>query len=441
MINSQYSPASYRPTVTQELVRWGYSLLLLLIVPFSLLILFYKVCARTQSYGDRIWERYGFLPKPENTGGILLHCVSVGEVVAAATLVKTIRAIDPNQTFTITTTTPTGGERVRSIFGDEVNHLYLPYDVPVAMENLFSKVKPEKVLITEVELWPNLIHLAWKRDIPIYIVNARMTDRSYRSYTKLSALFYPMLHKITAICAQGQRDYDNYQKLGADHSQLILTNNIKFDQKLSSDELALIDTLTGQLNIGNRKVLIGGSTHDPEELVLIDAYKNLKQTHPNLLLILVPRHPQRFERVEQTLAKRKLSYIKLSSNQAINTNTDIVLADKMGVLKSLYGIADFAFVGGSIADKGGHNALEPAMHGIPVIMGNNIYNNPAICNALAESGALKFALDSTQIAQHLTDWLENENSAKAAGTAGRNVVINNAGAIEKTIQVLDLKSS
>ena len=447
MPNTHSFPSSakpgFRPSFRQELARWFYSGLVLIIIPISLLILLLKMCTRSKIHGKRSWERYGILPAPAKSGGILLHCVSVGEVVAAEALVKTIRKQHPDTQFTITTTTPTGCERVKQLFGDEVNHFYLPLDFQFGMQQLFKRVQPEKVLITEVELWPNLIHLAWKRNIPVFIVNARMTDSSCRAYSKFSSLFSPMLHKITGICAQGERDYKNYLKLGASTEQLALTNNIKFDQNLSNEEAQQVEKWRQELQLQDRKILIGGSTHEPEEQLLLESYQALYKTNPNLLLVLAPRHPQRFAKVESLIQKQQLHYIKLSTINLTNShplqaNTQVILGDQMGILKSLYGIADIAFVGGSIAQRGGHNALEPALHGVPVIMGEHIFNNPGICQELAKVGALQFVTNRESIISVVEPVIVSPENAQKRGAAGQQVILANSGAIEKTLDILGL---
>lgn len=413
-------------------MRWVYSGLVCLLLPLLLIVLLYRLATGSNTFGARVKERYGWLPKVQNQSGILLHCVSVGEVVAAASLIKHIRLQHPDMPVTITTTTPTGKDQVQQIFGDTVTHLFLPYDTPLAMRLLLRRVKPKKVLITEVELWPNLIHLAWKKRIPVHIINARMTDRSCRSYGKLHLLFVPMLRKLSSICAQGSKDFENYQTLGAQPEQLVLTNNIKFDLALSEKDKQDIATFKQAFNTQQRLVLIGGSTHDPEEEALLTTYITLKQSFPSLLLVLVPRHPQRFEKVEQLIQKQNIRYSKLSETEHLSETTEVVLADKMGLLKSLYGIANIAFVGGSIAKRGGHNALEPALLKVPVIMGEHTYNNPAICQALEAQGALKIVGDTQQLTQQVQYWLSHTGEAKQAGLAGENVISTNSGAIEAT---------
>ena len=441
MPKTSYTPDQFKPSAAQEIARWLYSAILAVIIPlFMLFFIVVTTFTRTKTYGRRFPERFGVLPKSNKTGGILLHCVSVGEVVAAEALVKTIRKQHPSMVFTITTTTPTGCERVQQLFGNDINinHYYLPYDLSLCMNPLFKTVQPDKLLITEVELWPNFIHLAWKRRIPVFIVNARMTDSSCRAYGKIGTLFTPMLHKITGICAQGQRDYNNYLKLGAKKQQLVLTNNIKFDQKLTQNEAEQVSQWQQKLALNDRKVWLGGSTHDPEEQVLLDSYQALQVTFSNLLLILVPRHPNRFTKVESLIQKRQLRYIKTSDNKAVTADTQVVLADQIGILKSLYGVADVAFVGGSIATKGGHNALEPALHGVPVIMGSHIFNNPVICEALSDVGALQFVTTSGEIRAVVEPLLSSPENAKKRGVAGQQVIHKNGGAIAKTLEILAL---
>lgn len=377
--------------------------------------------------------------KTGQSGGILLHCVSVGEVVAAAALVKRIRIAHPEYPVTITTTTPTGAEQVKGIFGDTVTHHYLPYDLRICMASLIKKIQPEKVLITEVELWPNLIDICHHKNIPVYIINARLTDKSAKSYGKLAPLFHPMLQKLTAVCTQGNRDYDNYKNMGLAQDKLFLTNNMKFDLTLDEKDSAKAREIHQQLKLAKRPILLGASTHDPEEEVLIDSYQRLKSESPDLLLMLTPRHPQRFEKVAKLLTERNLNTLKLSEEKQITPDTDVVLIDKMGVLKSLYSLATIAFVGGSIADRGGHNALEAALFAKPILMGPHTYNNPAICQALIDTGALKLISDASDLSEQVAYWMCHQGEADKAGEAGRQVIKSNAGAIKKTLEVVGIE--
>ncbi len=424
---------NYRPTLGQNAFRWFYSVLLALIVPFAFINLMIRGRKRNKDYNHRRFERFGFVRRPAKTGGYLFHCVSVGEVVAASVLIKRIMREEPDTSITVTTTTPTGSARVRDIFGDTVHHFYLPYDLHMAMSGMLRRVKPKMVLITEVELWPNFIHCCWRRDIPVVVVNARMTDRSARRYKKLGILFTPMLSKISHVCAQGQRDYGNYRFLGLDKQKLTLTNNIKFDQAVSAGA-DLIDF--HGVSRESRTTLIGGSTHDGEELALIHTYQQLKGDYPSLLLILVPRHPERFNSVKKLLTEEKVNTVFSSEGGQVMAETDVLLVDEMGKLNVAYQVASIAFVGGSLADRGGHNALEPAAVQLPVIMGPNTYNNPMICQYLKDSGALFIVNDSVALTACCKTLLADPAKAAEAGKAGYAVLRANQGAVEKTINVI-----
>ena len=435
--NSASQQTQFTPTFTQELVRYLYSGLWLILLPFTVFVSLYKGITRSKDYLQRLPERYGFFARTNKTGGTLIHCVSVGEVVAATPLIKLLQAQNPNASITITTTTPTGSQRVTDTFGDTVNHVYLPYDLPYAVKSLLNRFQPQTLLITEVELWPNLIHYAWQRQIPVTIVNARLTDRSYRSYAKFPNLFAPMLKKVATLCAQGQRDYNNYLKFGVNPAHVELTNNIKFDQPLTSADMQQAQSFVDELQLTSRQVLIGGSTHDPEEQELIEAYKALKPEFPNLLLLLVPRHPQRFNKVSQLVTSNQLTLQHLSECTSVDLTTDVLLADKMGILKPLYGTATCAFVGGSINNRGGHNALEPAMFAVPTVMGPHTYNNPDICQALLAAKALYTVHNANDITALFRNWLQNESERTLAGNAGKQVVTENSGALAKTLSIIN----
>ncbi|MCV2886162.1 3-deoxy-D-manno-octulosonic acid transferase [Aestuariibacter sp. AA17] len=422
----------YRPSINEELARFAYSSLWMFILPVALCIWLIKSLVKPTNFDYRKKERFGFLPQLTHTGGIYLHCVSVGEVVAASKIVKSIWSTMPDKPITISTTTPTGADRVAQIFGDKVQHVYLPFDLPFLMQNLLNKVQPEQVLITEVELWPNLTHACWKRAIPVTVVNARMTDKSRRNYAKISALFTPMLHKISCVCAQGRRDFDNYLALGLPKDKLTLTNNIKFDlhAPLSTSD---IEKVKARFNSDNRLIIIGGSTHAPEEQYLLDTLLALKKEHA-IRLILVPRHPQRFDKVWALCQRSGLTCCR--SSEANIHQSDIVLVDEMGVLAQLYGIADIAFIGGSIANRGGHNALEASIYGVPAIMGPHTYNNPEICQTLEDNGGLIICKDLPSLIAQCDNWLHDTRARQTAGQASARVIQENTGAIQRTLTAI-----
>jgi len=426
----------YKPTLLQEICRWCYSCVLLMLIPIIGIFSLLKVIRGKANLGSRSLERLGVLPKIPNKGGLLVHCVSVGEVVTAAKLLKAIQQQQPELAITITTTTTTGSEQVKLIFADQVQHFYLPYDLPISMQHMLNKVRPSQVLVTEVELWPNMIHACWQRQIPVTIINARMTDKSVNSYQKISALFQPMLHKLHYVCAQGKRDYDNYAKLGLAVDKLNLSNNIKFDLELTEHDRQQTQQLKQTLNLPECPIFIAGSTHDPEEKLLLDAFKQLRKEFNDLLLILVPRHPQRFDKVYDLCLEYKLSSIRMSQQQSCQPDTQIILADTLGQLNHLYGLSDFAYVGGSIANRGGHNPLEAAIHGLPVLMGPHTYNNPQICQLLAQADVLYQVENATEISQTVGQWLHSPQTLETLADNAKAVVQHNAGAVANTLKVL-----
>jgi len=427
---------SYQETVGQKALRWLYSVLLVLVVPFAYISLLKRGVHKQRQDSRHVLSRFGCVARPTQTGGYFFHCVSVGEVVAASCLIRKIIQHEPTATITVSTTTPTGSARVRAIFGDTIHHFYLPFDFSFSMRWMLSRVRPQALCITEVELWPNLIHACWKKQIPVMIVNARMTDRSARRYGKISGLFSPMLKKLSCVCAQGKRDYQNYQRLGMPEGNLVLTNNIKFDQAASIQEAAASGF--SNLNLSGRFVIVAGSTHAPEEQTFISAMNKL-QSNPKAgspLLFLVPRHPERFDEVAELLTRNNRHFIRTSTNAPCHEDTEIILLDEMGRLNEAYSCANVAFVGGSLAERGGHNALEPAAFGIPIMMGPYTYNNPVICEYLQNSGALYVVESETDITRCIQRWIDNPDEASVAGKAGKQVLAENSGALDKTLYCL-----
>ncbi|MGO4893054.1 3-deoxy-D-manno-octulosonic acid transferase [Flavobacterium sp. W21_SRS_FM6] len=424
-------------SVKGELARYLYSLLWLLLLPILLINWLFNFTKFNSVVAKEYLSRFGYSNKSIVKGGIWLHCASVGEVVAMQQLVERLLITQPCGAITISTNTMTGRERVQQLFADKVVHLYLPYDFSWCIYPLLKKIQPRKLLITEMELWPNLCHCSWRKKVPTYLVNGRMSEKSAASYQKLAWLSQPLLNKLSGICAQGTRDVDNYLALGANNTTLVLTNNVKFDLVISENDYAEAAKMSEKFHLKNRTIIVAGSTHDSEELVAIEAYRQLAQQFPNLLLILVPRHPQRFSEVNDILLQQKLIFTRMSEPE-YKENLEVLLVDKMGVLRALYSLANIAFVGGSIALRGGHNALEPAAFGVPILMGKSTYNNPQICETLHQAGALAFIENSDDFSQQCVRWLEDETLRQQATDAGLRVIKQNRGAIERTLAVLNL---
>lgn len=420
--------------------RWFYTFIMLLLLPLLGIYLWRQKRASELDNDSECLQRLGFgIAKgaAKSSGGWLFHCASVGEVVAASGLINTLLAQYPNLSISITTASATGGQRVKQLFSERVSHYYLPVDLPWCMARLLTQLKPQKLIITEVELWPNLLHQCAKQQIPVYLINARMTDASRHRIQRFNGLFQPMLSSLCYVGAQGQRDYDNYLKLGLSPKKLCLTGNIKFDLQLTDEDKRQAKKIIEQFNLQQRPILIAGSTHDPEEQVMLDAFRHLKQSIPDLLLILVPRHPQRFEPVFQLCQQAGWTIVRASLQQPVSQQTDIFLGDGMGLLKSLYAAADVAFVGGSIAQRGGHNPLEAAIWSVPILMGPSQFNNPQICALLMAQKGMQVIEDSTEMVKAVLHWFEHNDNRLEAGEHAHQVILDNSGALAKSLAMLE----
>jgi 3-deoxy-D-manno-octulosonic-acid transferase len=422
-------------TWRQTLVRYTYTLLLCVFLPLLIFLLRKRRDQDATGLRRSPLARFGFIKKHHSVNGYLFHCVSVGEVVAASAVIKQLIISEPDVAITISTTTPTGANQAIGLFGDRITHHYLPFDIPVVMNRFLSQIQPKMVVITEVELWPNMIHRCGQKGIPVCVINGRLSARSAHRYKKFSALFLPMFRTLTHICAQGPKDFQNYLSLGVEASKITQTNNIKFDQPRV--DLAPDFQFLG-LRRGCRHILLGGSTHAPEEDILLTAFKSLVTEYPDLLLILVPRHPERFDAVAQLVEASGLSFCRSKDTDEVSDDCQVLLIDEMGKLNFAYQVSTMAFVGGSIADKGGHNALEAAACALPIMMGPLTYNNPEICAGLKSVGALYTVNSAQDIGALALNWLRNPKSAKASGIAGLTELKRNRGAVVETMKILAL---
>lgn len=428
-------------TWRHHIARTVYTLLMTLVMCCSVILWSLRWVIRSPKYVAKRPQRWSIYSTSLHSTDCLFHCASVGEVVAASCVIKGLLKASPHLTITISTVTATGAQRVVDIFGATVQHVYLPYDTPWTMRRLFNKIRPKHVYITEVELWPNMLACCAVLDIPTVLINARMTPRSAQKYQKIAYLFTPMLNQLVHVCAQGKRDYEQYLALGLSPQKLTLTQNVKFDQ---IGEIAIperIAKLQTSLNEQFRAVLIAGSTHATEETFWLEVYQKLRSEHPRLVLFIVPRHPERFAKVAQEieasgLAWEKWSDLDRTGATSIEPETHIVLVDAMGVLTPLYSLGDIAFVGGSLVAKGGHNALEPASFGLPVMMGPHTFNNPVICQTLQEVENLHIVTNTQAALSLCQNWLAQPELKLRQGSAGQEVIKRNQGALQRTLAVI-----
>lgn len=391
---------------------------------------------RAPAYRKRWAERYGFCADKVKPNGIVLHSVSVGETLASVPLVRALRHRYPQLSITVTTMTPTGSERVLSAFGHEVNHVYLPYDLPCAIKRFLQATQPKLVIIMETELWPSLISALDKQQIPLVIANARLSERSFKGYHKIRRFMTPLLNKISLIAAQNPEDEERFIQLGLANNKLSVTGSLKFDISVTPELAARAVTLRRQW-APHRPVWIATSTHDGEESIILESHKELLGVFPNLLLILVPRHPERFRIVQGLTERNGFSYIMRSSHQRPSPETQIVVGDSMGELMLLYGIADIALVGGSLVARGGHNPLEPAAHAIPVLMGPHTWNFTSICARLEDANALLRVSNSNTLIQKMSELLQDDDYRQYYGRQAAMVLRQNQGALQRLIKLLE----
>ena len=400
-------------------MRWLYTLLFVLLLPFVLLRLWWRGRANP-GYRQRWRERFAVLPAMQ-TGGIWVHAVSVGETLAAVPLVKALQQRYPQLPITITTTTPTGSERVKAAFGDSVQHVYGPYDVPWLVRRFLRAVKPQLCLIMETELWPNLLAGCRQAKVPVVLVNARLSKRSARGYAKVGMLTRDMLAKLTVIAAQERSDARRFIRLGMPAAQVVVTGSIKTDVVVSDAQRELGALLRAQLEGGaqhQRYVVIAASTHAGEDELVLDAFAQLLQA-PNqtpAALILVPRHPERFDAVAQLVQQRGFVMARRSLRN-VDAKTQVLVGDSMGELMGLYAAADVAFVGGSLVPTGGHNLLEPAALGMAIVQGPHSFNFAALTRRFKRAGAMVEVQNSRELAAVWLRWADAGERERVAQSA------------------------
>ena len=416
-------------------MRFIYSCIFYLITPLLLLKL-WRRGAKAPAYRQRISERFGFPSKVSPSRPLWVHAVSVGETVAIAPVLKKLMAKHPQLPILITTSTPTGADRVAKIFAEfpQVWHQYCPYDQPAAVANFIGKQQPLGLLIVETELWPNMLAQCKRKQVPVVLANARMSEKSARGYRKLASLTQDMLNQLTLLIAQYERDAQRFVELGLSEDKLRVSGSIKFD----ADEDPTLDERAAALGaqIGSRKVVILGSSHESEEQGVLQLMPALWEQYPDLLLIIVPRHPERFDHVAQ-LAAQYSDRVGRRSSQASFENLQIYIGDTMGELKLLYSVADLAIVGGSFVPLGGQSPIEPASLGKGVLMGPQQFNFSVICPELENAGALQSCEDYSQIALHLTALLASDVQVREMGSKAQQYCLAQQGATNMLLEEID----
>ncbi len=416
------------------MLRFVYVALARVLAPIAFGVILWRGLS-DRSYWDRLGERFGFGKVRLRERSIWVHAVSVGEVQASAALIRALRARYPEISLVLTTVTPTGAARARSLFGDDVYHSFAPYDLPGSVRRFFDRVQPRLAIILETEIWPNLFDACGKRGIPLVLASARVSQRSVGRYRRLVGLFRQTLANGIVIAAQSEADAERFRSIGASPDRTYVTGNIKFDFELPAALLADGARLRDKYAPA-RQVWIAGSTHEGEEDVVLDAHERLLASGTDALLVLVPRHPNRFDDVAANLKRRGLAFVRRSRAQAAAADVRVLLVDSLGELLRFYAAADIAFVGGSLVPIGGHNLLEPAALGLPILSGPNTYNAEGIARLLIEVGAVQTVNDAAELAESVSGLLCDPEKRRAAGASGRATVEANRGALERLLALV-----
>jgi 3-deoxy-D-manno-octulosonic-acid transferase len=415
-------------------VRVIYVLLTYLVAPLVIALEGWKALWNPE-YRGRLQQRLGFVPPQERPGCLWVHAVSVGEVQAAAGLIRELRRRSPGLDVVITTVTPTGAQQARSLFGSQVRHCYLPYDLPGSVGRFLKRIRPAVAIILETEIWPTLYHELGRRKIPLVLASARVSIRSVDRYRQLATLFRETLSHGILIGAQSAVDAERFLAIGAAPGRVRVTGNVKFDLEVPQATIAAGREFRRQCAAA-RPVWIAGSTHEGEEDAVLAAHVIVRSRHPDALLILVPRHPQRFDAVRGLLRRRGHAHAQRSAGEVPGPAHDVFLVDTLGELQMFYAAADVAFVAGSLVPIGGHNLLEPAALGLPILSGPHTQNAQDIAERLVQAGAVRIVRSREELAERVVDYFDDPERARQDGARGRQAVAQNRGAVDQIAEMV-----
>ena len=384
----------------------------------------------------RIGERFGLGARvTARRGCVWIHAVSVGEVQAAAPIVKALRNLHPDDTLVVTSTTSTGAGRISKVFGGGVVHRYFPFDLPGSVARFLNRVTPRVAVIMETEIWPNLLVECRRRRIPVVLANVRLSERSVAGYRRFRGLFAPVLGGVAAIAVQGREDARRIASIGAPSDIIEVTGSTKFDIPVLAslrEEAAALRRIWG----ASRGIWIAASTHDGEEALVLDAFERVLDRHPESLLVLVPRHPERFREVAAYVHRRGFEPALRSQRPVDCAGVRVFIGDTMGELPLFYAAADVAFVGGTLVERGGHNVLEPAALGLPVLFGPHVFNFAEISRRLIEAGGARTVADAADLGRTVADFLRDADLRHTTGAKGRAFVEDNRGAGDRVVALI-----
>lgn len=425
------------------MARIFYSFALIIISPLIVFYLYILRGKKNQGYRAHFKERFGFVSKSlftVKTKPLVFHCASVGEVLAATPLIKALQKAHPNLNILITCNTPTGREQILSQFKNTVACSYLPIDFPFATARFLKRIKPQALCILETELWPNLMAISHKKNIPVLVINARLSEKSQQGYQKVAKLTHIIMRSITVLASHNKTDAKRFIELGLEASKSHVTGSIKFDITPSDEQLAKVLNLkqlynSNEDNKDERFVWVAGSTHPVEHELVLSAHQELLKKQPNALLIIAPRHPEQFDKVAELLTQSPLSFSRRSQNNY--NNEQILLADTLGELQCLYGAANVSFIGGSLIRRGGHNPLESAAFSVGVITGPHTYNFDHVYPELTKLKGAVVVDSNDELAKQLITFSQNTKACQTLGIKAAQCVTKNQGAIQKTLNIIN----
>lgn len=402
------------------------------LIPFVATLNLWRRSWREPDYRLRIKERFGFVPPHIKHGSIWIHAVSAGEVIAAESLVNQLLENFSNSRVLVTTTTPSGSAEVSRRFGERVDHCYMPYDAKRCVERFLERTMPRALILMETELWPNLLSIAGRDGVDVCLVNARLSARSAKRYALVRSLTSRMLTSVKLIVSQYEDTAERFSKLGFPSEHIHVTGNVKFDLTVT-EKTRTAASMRREEWRGERPCWLAASTHAGEDEIVLDAHLNAQTRFPDLLLVLAPRHPRRANDVQTLTSIRSLTSAKFSESRQ---SVDVLIVDQMGVLLELYGIADVAFIGGSLEGTGGHNPVEPAVFGVPMLMGPDRMNFEEVCTRFAGAGCLTTVHNREELTVELLDLLDDLSERQRQGDAARQVVNENRGSARRQFGIV-----
>lgn len=414
-------------------MRHAYSVLLVLLIPAIVLRMLLR-SRRAPAYRRRLGERLGFISVPEDSRPLLwVHAVSLGETLAARPLIERLFQEVEDVRILVTTTTPTGSEQVVRLFGNRVLHVYAPWDTPGAVKRFLAETRPQLLILMETELWPNMLHFARRADCRVILANARLSERSAAGYARFPGTVRAMLDALDHVAAQAEADAERFVDLGMDPKRVEVSGSIKFDVRLDEDLRARAARLREEWELSERPVFLVASTHRGEDQIALEALSILQLQRPETLMLLAPRHPERFDEVASLCLDGGFELRRRSAGAVPGAATQVYLIDTLGELLMLFGLANVAVIGGSFVPTGGHNPLEAAVWGMPVLCGPSMFNFADVTERLVAAGALEQVENAATLAGALAGLLGDPAETRRRGSVALDVMKQSRGAIDALV--------